>query len=111
LVKRTNQYLEQSEPWKLAHDVAHGERLNTVLSTSAEALRLLAIYLAPFLPTASAKILNQLGLAALGYGVWESEGVWGAVPLGLLGTSEVLFPRFEEKQEIEVVALISPQEV
>ncbi len=96
LVKRTNQYLEQSAPWKLARQDEKSASLDTVLFSAAEALRLLALYLAPFIPTASAKILGQLGLAAVRDGVWESEGVWGAVPLGTLGASEVLFPRFEE---------------
>ncbi len=109
LVKRTNQYLEQSEPWKLAHNVENSASLDTVLYSTAEALRLLAIYLAPFIPTASAKILGQLGLAAVSNGVWDREGVWGAVPLGALGESEVLFPRFEEKSEAEATALTSPK--
>ncbi|MGH2508286.1 MAG: methionine--tRNA ligase [Ktedonobacteraceae bacterium] len=102
LVKRTNQYLEQREPWKLARDANSSEHLNTVLYAAAEALRLLAIYLTPFIPTASAKILHQLGLETLRDGVWDSEGIWGAVPLGQLGESAVLFPRFEEKNVTEV---------
>lgn len=107
LVKRTNQYLEQSAPWRLARSVEKNERLDTVLYSAAEALRLLALYLAPFIPAASAKILSQLGLAAVRDGVWESAGVWGAVPLGAIGASEVLFPRFEEKDDTTTLA--SPQ--
>ena len=80
-----------------------------MLYSAAEALRLLAIYLAPFMPTASAKILDQLGLSAVRNGIWESEGVWGAIPLGTIGESEVLFPRFEEKSEAEATALAGLQ--
>ncbi len=46
-VRRTNQYLEQSEPWQLARSPAQENRLNTVLYSAAEATRLLEIFLAP----------------------------------------------------------------
>jgi len=100
LVKRANQYLEQSEPWKLARDPAQSERLDRVLYSAAEALRLLAIYLAPFIPAASAEMLSQLGLPASKPGDWDSLGTWGAVPLCSIGEARVLFPRFEEEREI-----------
>lgn len=101
LVRRTNQYLEQSEPWQLVRQAEQRAHLDTVLYTSAEALRLLAVYLAPFIPTASASMLGQLGLETLKDGVWENQGVWGAVPLGKLGPNTALFPRFKTKGEIE----------
>ncbi len=44
LVRRANQYLEQSEPWRLARDPEQLARLDTVLASAAEALRLLAVY-------------------------------------------------------------------
>ena len=105
LVKRANQYLEQSAPWRLARQAEEQQRLDTVLSTTAEALRLLAVYLAPFLPTTSEKILSQLGLEALSADAWKSEGVWGAIPFGAIGEQAVLFPRYEEKEKQEFVAL------
>jgi methionyl-tRNA synthetase len=102
LVKRTNQYLEQSEPWRLARDPVSRERLDTVLFSAAEALRLLAIYLAPFIPTASANILKQLGQPTSQPGDWERLGSWGAVVFGSIGDPRVLFPRFEESRETEM---------
>lgn len=110
LVKRTNQYLEQSEPWKLARQAEMSTHLDTVLYVAVEALRLLALYLAPFLPIASASMQAQLGLEALKDGVWESASVWGAVPLRVLGEREILFPRIEEKRLHEVHTLDSPRE-
>lgn len=100
LVKRANQYLEQSEPWKLARDPAQSKRLDSVLFSAAEALRLLAIYLAPFVPVASAEMLSQLGLPVSKPGDWDRLGTWGAVPLCSIGETRVLFPRFEERREI-----------
>lgn len=101
LVRRTNQYLEQSEPWRLARDPGQQERLNTVLNSAAEALRLLGIYLAPFLPEASARILAQLGQPAPQAGDWESIGFWGAMPLLNISETHVLFPRFEDGHEFD----------
>lgn len=99
LVRRANRYLEQCEPWKLAGQAEQRERLDTVLFSAAEALRLLAIYLAPFIPTTSARMLCQLGLSANERGDWERLGVWGAVTLGALGQTDVLFPRIEQEPE------------
>jgi methionyl-tRNA synthetase len=115
LVKRANQYLEQSEPWKLARKAEEREHLDTVLYSAAEALRLLAIYLAPVIPSASGKILAQLGLGAVRAGDWRDAGVWGAVPFQMVGSSEVLFPRIEEPAPLlipQVVAapLAEPEE-
>ncbi|HEX7736755.1 MAG TPA: methionine--tRNA ligase [Ktedonobacteraceae bacterium] len=97
LVRRTNQYLEQSEPWRLARDPAQSQRLDTVLASAAEALRLLALYLAPFIPAASAQMLAQLGQPTSIAGDWDRLGTWGAASPGLLGEVRVLFPRFEEE--------------
>ncbi len=100
LVRRTNQYLEQSEPWHLAHHPDQSERLDTVLFSSSEALRLLAVYLAPFIPDASVEILRQLGLEGSKAGDWELTAFWGAVPLYAIGEVRMLFPRFDARHEL-----------
>lgn len=104
LVRRANQYLEQSEPWKLARDPEKREKLDTVLYAAAEALRLLAVYLAPAIPEASVKMLAQLGLQAVKQGDWGKLGVWGAVPLSMTGDTEVLFPRIEDQCPAKISA-------
>ncbi|HEY0756607.1 MAG TPA: methionine--tRNA ligase [Ktedonobacteraceae bacterium] len=100
LVKRANQYLEQSKPWSLARSLEQSQRLDTVLASAAEALRLLALYLAPFIPTASACMLAQLGLPASKAGDWDQLGTWGAVPLREVGKTGVLFPAIAYDAEI-----------
>jgi methionyl-tRNA synthetase len=101
LVRRANQYLEQCEPWKLARNPANSERLDTVLASAAEALRLLAIYLAPIIPSTSDRIMAQLGLGPIQQGDWRKAGTWGAVSLQAIGASEVLFPQIEDTGEAE----------
>lgn len=95
LVKRANQYLEQSEPWKLARQKEQQEQLDTVLYSAAEAIRLCAVLLAPFIPSSSNRILAQLGLPAIEGAAWVEQGTWGSVPLTGVVLGPVVFPRLE----------------
>ena len=98
LVRRANQYIEQSEPWRLARQPDKQERLDTVLYSAAEVVRLLAIYLAPFIPSASSRILSQLGLEPAGEAAWVREGTWGSRPLAHVAEGPQLFPRIEVQE-------------
>ncbi len=92
LVIRTNQYVQQTEPFKLAKDPAQAARLEEVLYNLCEVCRVLAVLLAPFLPATSARIYEQLGLGALP----ESFGAtqWGGLKPGhTIGEPAPLFPR------------------
>ncbi len=94
-VRRTNQYLEQSKPWILAREPEKEAQLNTVLYAAAEATRLLAMYLAPFIPNASGRIMSQLGLEPVSASAWIHEAAWGSVPMRSVAPGPLLFPRFE----------------
>ena len=94
-VRRTNQYLEQSEPWRLARQAEKKELLDTVLYSAAEALRLLAIFLAPYIPSACDRIRGQLGLEPVGAAAWVREGRWGAGTLVRVSAGPLLFPRID----------------
>lgn len=93
LVRRVNQYIEQSEPWKLARQSGEAQTLDSVLYTAAEATRILAVLLAPYIPSASARMLAQLGLEPIGAGAWAREGVWGSRSLPSVAPGPLLFPR------------------
>jgi methionyl-tRNA synthetase len=95
LVRRTNQYLEHSEPWKLARQPELSQQLDTVLYSAAEAMRLLAIFLAPYIPSTSNRILEQLGLPDLEAGAWEHKGTWGNDQLERVVPGALLFPRVD----------------
>ncbi|HZU70305.1 MAG TPA: methionine--tRNA ligase [Ktedonobacteraceae bacterium] len=95
LVRRANQYIEQSEPWKLARQPDKQQQLDNVLYSATEALRLLAIYLAPFIPSASNRILSQLGLLPVRGSAWIQEGIWGSRALSHVAPGSQLFPRIE----------------
>jgi len=94
-VRRTNQYIERSEPWKLARQSEKETQLNTVLYSAAEAVRLLAVYLAPFIPASCNRINSQLGLGSIEKSAWIDAGTWGSQALTHVSTEGLLFPRIE----------------
>ena len=63
-VGEINRYLVENAPWTLADQDREGnqDRISTVLSTAAEALRFVAVLLAPVLPSRRAANLEASGL-------------------------------------------------
>jgi len=96
-VDATNKYLEQREPWKAAKDPAREATVPTTLYTCCEALRVLALLLAPFLPKAAAEILARLGApGALETAQLPEDAVWGKISVGgATRKGDPLFPRRE----------------
>ncbi len=61
LVRRLNQYVEETRPWELAKDEAEAVRLDAVLYNLAEGLRVTTLLLLPYLPETGARLLDALG--------------------------------------------------
>jgi methionyl-tRNA synthetase len=101
VVGATNGYAESQAPWVLNRE-GNVARVGEVLSTMAEACRLVGHMLAPIAPTAARAIHDQLGAAppydergAGGPGFGELLA-WGAHTDGLrTGTAVPVFPRIE----------------
>ena len=99
LVTRTNRYVEQTAPWTLAKAAKGGDalataRLDSVLYNLAEALRVLAVYLVPFLPATAAAMLAQLGQDPALLDIAGQHRAWGGTAPGTqVGTATPLFPR------------------
>jgi len=89
LVRGSNQYVNETEPWK----IEDREKLSEVIYELLEALRFIAVTLKPFLPESSEKIIEQLGI--------EEEPSFENIKWGQLkeGTQtkkgEVLFQKVE----------------
>jgi methionyl-tRNA synthetase len=101
IVDALNLYITENEPWALAKDVAHRERLGTVLYTAAEGLRALAVLLSPVMPIATEKLWIALGAAeSLGRLVDQplrEAGGWGVLKPGTsVNGLAPLFPRVEQ---------------
>ncbi|MCG0238900.1 MAG: methionine--tRNA ligase [Firmicutes bacterium] len=95
-VARANKYIDEQAPWALARDPAQADRLATVLYNLAEAQRILAVALTPFLVETPEKIWDQLGLDPTGVRTqpWEEAVAWGGLPPGTaIRRGAPLFPR------------------
>ncbi len=96
-----DEYIDKSAPWKLAKQAETYPQLQTVLNTTARALRLLAILLYPFMPQASAQMIQQLGLSLDLSKPLSGEAVdWNAPIAGSrIQKGPSLFPRIEPKPQ------------
>ncbi len=60
LVRRLNQYVEETRPWDLAKEDGESERLDQVLYTLAEGLRVTTLLLHPYMPETTGRLLDAL---------------------------------------------------
>jgi methionyl-tRNA synthetase len=110
-VGEVNRFVEAEQPWALAKAAkgdgpdatAEAERLAGVLGDLVEAVRLVSLAAAPYLPSIAPRALAQLGYE-YGYAADGNGGpplldelAWGrhASEPGRLGAAEPLFPRLE----------------
>ncbi|MDE3077889.1 MAG: methionine--tRNA ligase, partial [Chloroflexota bacterium] len=92
-ITKANRYLEQTSPWTLARNAEERPRLETVLNTAAEAVRLIAYLIQPFMPATAERIAQQVGFEFRIAEGWER---WHSLSAGTrVGTIEPLFPRIE----------------
>ena len=104
-VRRLNRYFNDRQPWALAKDPQARERLETVLYTAVEGLRLAAVLLAPAMPAKTATLLSALGLQPQSV---RDGARWGLTPPGATVDPDppVLFPRIGSVPRIDSGARI-----
>jgi methionyl-tRNA synthetase len=97
LAGRVNLYVEESAPWNLAKNEETLGQLADVIYNSLEACRIIALYLAPFMPATSAEVFRRLSLddvAAIDD--IASASAWGGLPVGnAVEKGDPLFPRLD----------------
>lgn len=87
-VKSCNAYINEKEPWKLT-----GARQQKVLYSVADSLRLSGILLSPFIPNASKKMLEQLGVDSIG----KNDLQFNKLKTGArINRGEVLFKKIDK---------------
>lgn len=92
LIRRANEYVDKTAPFKLAKDPDQAERLDEVLYNLTETVRILAVLLWPFLPTTATNIFAQLNLSDTPDRL--SSASWGNLEPGhLINKPAPLFPR------------------
>ena len=91
-VKLLNRYVQEEEPWQLAKDDSQSDRLDAVLYSLAEGLRVVSVLLQPFMPDAAERLLAALGQEDLSL----DKARFGAEPGGArCGELGQLFPKVE----------------
>ncbi|MEW6162519.1 MAG: methionine--tRNA ligase [Nitrospirota bacterium] len=93
VINDINEYIQHTAPWKEKDQ----EILSNILYTISEALRLVSIYLFPFMPSTAEKIWEQLNIGEdLLKANFDSEGRWGIIKPGIkIKKGKALFPRIE----------------
>jgi len=94
-VNEINEYIQHTIPWKENDQ----DILSNVLYTLAEALRIIAIFVYPFMPGTAEKIWQQLNLDRdISRVDFQAETVWGKLNSGAkIFKGTALFPRIEKK--------------
>jgi methionyl-tRNA synthetase len=94
VVADANRYFAGEAPWALAK--SDPVRQGSVLYTTAEVLRQVAILTQPFMPQASAKLLDLLAIPA-GARDFAALGTAGRIAAGsILPPPSAVFPRYVE---------------
>lgn len=97
LASRVNLYVEDSAPWNLAKDETKADELASVIYNALEAIRIIALYLAPFTPRTSAEVFKRLSLGDMkDITNIEAESAWGQLPAGnVITIGDPLYPRLD----------------
>ena len=92
-----NRFVDWQAPWSLAKQ-GEQEKLDGVLYTAAEAIRIAAVLISPVMPDTADEIEKQLGLTGW-QRTWEQAGQWGLLPGGLaIGQPSPVFPRLDQSK-------------
>ncbi|MGR3318573.1 MAG: methionine--tRNA ligase [Candidatus Anammoxibacter sp.] len=94
-IKQANKYVEDSKPWVLAKDEARKGELAKTIYNLNESLRLIAVFISPFMPNTSDNIYKQLGILEEETEM-KTSTKWGVLKSGIkIKKGDPLFPRLE----------------
>ena len=94
-IERLNKYIDETSPWILAKSDETKPRLNDVLYTIVEGIRMCALELEAFIPSTSKKIYEQLGIKAASFENFAFGSVEG---YKVTEKPEILFVRIDEEE-------------
>jgi len=91
-----NRHIDETAPWKV-HKEGDRERLDNILYILAEGLRIIAVYIYPFMPVTAEKLWQQLGIDKQLSGIdFDDEVKWGRDIGGTrVRRGDVLFPKID----------------
>ena len=100
LAHRANAYIDETEPFRMAKDPEKRDELAAVMYNLLEAIRIVALYMAPFMPNTSAEVYRRLGLGDITQVTdIQAATAWGQLPAGNpVEKGEALFMRLDESE-------------
>ena len=94
-IERLNKYIDETTPWSLAKDESSLPRLNDVLYTIIEGIRMSTLELEAFIPSTCKKIYEQLNINKTSFEEFE----FGSVnEYKVIEKPEILFARIDEEE-------------
>jgi methionyl-tRNA synthetase len=95
VIDAANEYIAETEPWKLAKDEGKAARLSQVLYDVAEAVRVAGVLLLPIMPKSSAEILRRAGEPKAAADVRLEDAAWRTSGERTILKGDALWPRAE----------------
>lgn len=94
-----NKYIDEAAPWALARDESKGDELARVMYNLAESLRVISLFIYPFIPSTAKEIWARLGLDDELTDHLLGQARWGEMPPGtVIRPGSPLFPRIEDEK-------------
>ena len=98
LLKRSNKYIDETQPWILAKDEAGKDRLATVLYNLLESIRIASVLLMPFIPDTAAEIQRQINATKTD---WNSIKAFDGIIVGSkVNEAKPMFARIDEAKKL-----------
>lgn len=110
-VARCNKYVDETAPWALAKKPEEEKRLDHVLNTFAQCIRIMTIFTAPFMPGVPGKTAALFGKTEGDFLNWAGLEEWDGLEPGLrVVKGDPLFPRVDMSDWITQEELKEMQE-
>lgn len=98
-VRRTNKYIDQTQPWILGREEGNEQRLGTVLYNLLESLRMIAVMLKPFMVETPYEIGRQIGDESQIKEADWSNLEWGELRSNIeVKKAKPIFPRIDVEE-------------
>ncbi len=102
LIRRTNKYIDETQPWVLIKDETKKPVLAGALYNVCEAIRIISILLQPCLTRTPKLIWQQVGIEEGALTAWDSTKEFGLLPKAVsVKKGAALFPRIDMTKELE----------
>ncbi len=105
LLRRSNKYIDETEPWVLAKEEDKKDRLSEVLYNLTESITIAASLLYSFLPKTAEKIVAQLNTSIRDFQKLDQFGLYES-GTKVTEQPEILFARLDAKEIMKEVEII-----